>query len=767
MTRRIFTLLASLAATISVIYAQCPRDEIWYTTTDGKIVNISSAKFSKVKSNTYSNGKGVIKFTHDLYVIGEYYILGDNATEIILTDLENLETITIPDNVGFCISAWMPCPPNPFKGCPNLKHIDWMFASEDGKYVIDDETCSLVTVAPAAGLKSLTIPDEAERIDADAFDCCKDLICIKIPSSVGYVSNVDFKDCINLQEFSGKFASSDGRCLIEDDKLIKFAPAGLTSYTVPDNVTTIGCDAFANCSNLTHIVLPEGVKQIEKGAFAGCTNLARINFPKEITEIEEGTFEDCTNLKNITINTNSFQGSWVNKEVVEEITLGSDINLYNSENFNGFENLKRINVNTNQLRDNSSDFVGFEEITIGANVTQLPCSILSQHEGKLTFNCKQITTSLTANLKTLDIYIGENVEDIAYDAFSGYSGITLAGKYVCDAGNSLIMNNRFVYILNKDIESYTIPNNVTEISEEAFKGCSKLKNLTIPNGITKFGNQAFDGCIFNSITVSAVTGDKLPNDIFDHSKIVKYTGKYASEDGHCLVNGSTLVDFVTTEDITYNIPNGTTKISANAFAECNKLHGVTIPDSVKSIEQNAFKGCSNLKTITITNDATIASNAFEGCPINTITVSAVSGKELPNKIFDPIYIIAYTGKNASEDGICLINEGALVDFVYLDQTEYSIPAGVTTVNAKVFANCVSLNTLTLPDSITSIGEEAFTGCMNLKTINCMATTPPTICNLGISEDVKIFVPKESVKLYKGNPDWLVYKKRIKAYKKAK
>ena len=49
----------------------------------------------------------------------------------------------------------------------------------------------------------------------------------------------------------------------------------------------------------------------------------------------------------------------------------------------------------------------------------------------------------------------------------------------------------------------------------------------------------------------------------------------------------------------------------------------------------------------------------------------------------------------------------------------------------------------------------------------MATTPPTIRNIAISEDVKICVHKDFVKVYKENPDWMVYKKQIKAYKEAK
>lgn len=66
----------------------------------------------------------------------------------------------------------------------------------------------------------------------------------------------------------GKHASSDHRCWIVDGKLTDAATHGLTSYTIPDNVTTIGNWAFSYCKSLESVTIPKNVASIESGAFS-------------------------------------------------------------------------------------------------------------------------------------------------------------------------------------------------------------------------------------------------------------------------------------------------------------------------------------------------------------------------------------------------------------------------------------------------------------------------------------------------------------------
>ena len=75
----------------------------------------------------------------------------------------------------------------------------------------------------------------------------------------------------------------------------------LTSITIPDSVTSIGGYAFRNCSSLTSITIPDGVTSIGESTFEGCSSLTSITIPNSVTSIGIYAFFSCTSLKSITI----------------------------------------------------------------------------------------------------------------------------------------------------------------------------------------------------------------------------------------------------------------------------------------------------------------------------------------------------------------------------------------------------------------------------------------------------------------------------------
>ena len=195
---------------------------------------------------------------------------------------------------------------------------------------------------------------------------------------------------------------------------------------------------------------------------------------------------------------------------------------------------------------------------------------------------------------------------------------------------------------------------------------------------------------------------------------VKKIGNYAFESCYSLTS--------------VTIPNSVITIGYSAFSSCFNLKYVTIPNSVTNIEDYAFQCCYDLGSVTIGNSVTsIGADVFWACDslteINVLEnnqhYSSINGVLFSK---DKTVLIQYPeGKENSE--YTIPNIVTSIDNNAFDScsslTEITIPNSVTSIGDSAFENCVSLTEIIIPDSVISIGNHTFYNCDNLTEINVL------------------------------------------------
>ena len=75
--------------------------------------------------------------------------------------------------------------------------------------------------------------------------------------------------------------------------------ASLINVTIPHGVTSIGYKAFEECASLTNVTIPNSVTLIEFRAFTGCKSLTRVAIPDSVVSIGRETFSECDSLEEV------------------------------------------------------------------------------------------------------------------------------------------------------------------------------------------------------------------------------------------------------------------------------------------------------------------------------------------------------------------------------------------------------------------------------------------------------------------------------------
>ena len=319
-------------------------------------------------------------------------------------------------------------------------------------------------------------------------------------------------------------------------------------------------------------------------------------------------------------------------------------------------------------------------------------------------------------------FLNYGADFLGYDFDGNYK----LGQWVEDI-YTIANSTNYMFIGLKNMENIVLPSSLKSIDRNAFYGCQKLKNITIPQNVNSgvWYEMSFDGCLsLESINVEE--GNEL---LF-------------SKGGALYHNLNDVITLLAVPAAlkTFTISSDVDDISWNAFLLGNSLEELVIQNGAAELKPYFYDKFYKLKNFVLENDNERYASVDGILYSKDLKVIECYPSGRTDTHFDI--------PNGTEE----IGFGCFDTSLHLQTI--SIPEGVENIGGKAFFTCSNVHELVLPSSVKNIGEAAFQH-LHLYQLTCKAVTPPTLYDEWVFAGTydKIFVPKESVNLYKEAEIW--------------
>lgn len=558
-------------------------------------------------------------------------------------------------------------------------------------------------------LTTLILPEQLVKLES-SFGYCHKLTRVSLPATLQVIEGSLFPQCNGLIAYtvddnSPYLKAVDGVLFSADGSLIYSYPKGKagTSYLIPNEVKTIGNNAFNGC-RLTSVELGSQVTEIKEYAFINCNQLSAIILNEGLKIINQSAIQ-------------SF--------VISDITLPASLTTINGNPFIGDNpNLTNITVAIGNSAFKTSDGVLFS-----MDMTRL-----------ITYPAGKTGTSYS---------IPAEVRSIEARAFQ-YAKLT---EITFVSANSPISIGTGAFLGTK-ITSMVLPEGLNRLEGETFQSCNALTKVVLPGTLTFINYNAFYDCpSLTELHCNATTPPAL-NSAFhglNTGACTLYIPVGSKATYTSTTEWNTFARMIEKAVSTLNTTTGTLTVALTEAGTLNEL----------LLEQ--MGGTAGLEVTLDHTHKLIVRGEVNGTDINNIRHYCIDRAGLTQIDLSKADIRAggdwYMYDADTKENIYtadhIITPYMFSKLAHL--TRIDLPETTTAIEQRAMQDCTALETLTIPDGVSSLGQEALSRCSNLKVVYTYATVPPALVADALSQvpaaTATLYVPHGGKNTYSVTEGW--------------